>query len=348
MAPPDDDAVAINGVMDHQIPPEVLNLNGEAPNNRNVDPMWFQLLEAAAMMPAQHVAANDNEDTANDTESRGRKRKASDEGGPNPRMQLTDQEREWALAIKQAMAEEEEILESAISDMEIAAFAIVDRDDIERSLERAICMQAFRMMYNINDNVDEAIDILRKNNIHHPGCILSIDECPNDDGNGAHVMVADMAKFNPQSVMDDPKGYRILLGGFYYQILATQPDIQSIRDGFRQVIECDGVSWSNISFQLESKKWHELLCFVPMLRKEIKVLRQPSVLACLHSFLRPVMKKSMSDKYTYGLAELDIEYPERIDNFYLQPTPEAALEGMLDRIRRFLTVRYKNERSFRL
>lgn len=283
-----------------------------------------------------------------DAEERSRKRKADEEEDPS-RMALTEAELQWALTIKQAIEEDEEILARAITDMEIASFAIVDQGDIERSVERAMCMQAFRMQHNINDNVEEAMRILRESEQDHPHCMLSIDECPNDDGKGGHLMVADLAKFNPKTVLEKgPKGFRVLLGGFYYMILATQPDLASVRDGFRQIIECDGVGWSNISVRVESTKWHEFLSFAPFLRKEVKILRQPSVLACLHSFLRPIMKKPQSDKYLFGLSEIDIEYPERIDNFYLQPSPEAAVDANMERIRKFLTRRYKNERSFRL
>ena len=281
------------------------------------------------------------EAASSERQGRGHKRKAPEE---DPRMQLTDEEHQWALAIKQALQEDDEVLACAICDMEIAAYAIVDHGNIERAVERATCLQAFRMTYNINDNVEEAMSILRRSEEHHPGCMLSIDKCPNDDGKGGHLMVVDMAQFNPQSTLEaGPQGFRILLGGFYYMILSMQSDY-----GFRQVIECDGVGRHNISLKIESCKYRELLSFFPMLRKEIKVLRLPSVIAFLISFLRPSMEKSMADSYAYGHQALDIEYPERIDHYYLQPTAQRALEASMERIHGMLTRRHENEQVFRL
>jgi hypothetical protein len=274
-----------------------------------------------------------------------RKRKAPE---ADPNMVLSEEERQWALAIRSALDEDDEICSRAISDMEVATLAIIDKDIIERSIERAHCLQAFRMQYNINDTLEEALEIIRTNEIFHPGRVLSIDECPNNDGMGSHVIVADLAKFNPEAVLEHRNGFRIHLGGIYYFLKCLQPDFQSVREGYRQILECEGIKLKNISFNIEQRNYDDLISFYPALRKQVKVLRPPSVVVVLSSFLQSLLPRTGTQQFLHGWKELEEEFPERLDRFYLQPTPEEANDDKMRRVEALLERRFKNENTFRL
>ncbi|CAB9511520.1 expressed unknown protein [Seminavis robusta] len=294
-------------------------------------------------MALEDVVVVNNNSAAGSATSR--KRKLPD---VDPTMELTAQEKQWALDIKEAFADDDEICAKVFSDMQIAIFAIVDRDDVGRSLERAQCLQAFRMQYNINDAVQEGIDIFRRQQDICPGMLLSIEECPNDDGRGSHALVMDLAKYFPLRFLDNPKDFRCSIGSIYYSILCTQPDLTSVRDGFRQVFECDDVGWENACFKAELKSVDELLTSLPYRRKQVKCLRMPSVLLVVLHLLRPFMPKEEYDAFSYGSEDLQIEFPDRIDQFYMQPNADQAFEHLMKRCTSLLKRRVENEESFRL
>jgi len=204
--------------------------------------------------PQLPVFANhDVGDASSSSKNTSRKRKlletsSSSAVEDDPRMQLTPQERAWALSIKQAFQEDDEILARAICDMEIVQYALVDQGNVEKAHQKAMCMQAFRMAYNINETTKEALVVFRHVHAMNPGHLLSIDTCPNEDGKGAHALVIDFAKHFPSRYLEHPKEFRYYLACWHYASKCMQPDFQSIRDGYRHIIECDGVSRYNILF----------------------------------------------------------------------------------------------------
>ncbi|CAB9523921.1 expressed unknown protein [Seminavis robusta] len=268
----------------------------------------------------------------------------------NPTMKLTDQEREYALKIKRALEEEDEVLARAISDMEIASYAIVDQGDLERSLERAECMQAFRMDYNISDTVEDGIQVLRTFQELCPGMLLSIDPCTDGDSdNGSHVVVLDLTKNNPLSFLKSPKNFRYAIGGIYYMIRCMQPDLKSVREGYRQILECDGIGWNNLSSKVDQRCIDELLHNLPHRRKSMKILRASPIMLVIGSLMKPFLPKEEYDAIIFGFQNQDAtEFPERLDNYFLQPDPEAAFEGLMRKCQSYLTKRAETEKSFKL
>jgi hypothetical protein len=266
----------------------------------------------------------------------------------DPAMELTMEELQWALQLKEAFQQDDDILACTFSDMQIAMYAIVDCGDIAKSLEKGRRMQAFRMQYNINDKMTEAIDMFRRYQEICPDMLLSIEECPNDDGKGSFAMIVDMAKYFPLGFLQHPKDFRFLVGSIYYWIKCIQPDLKSVRDGYRQVFECDGAGWQNTAFKVELKLLDELLSSLPHRRRQVKVLRVPSVLLVLYSLVRPFMPKEERDIFSFGSEDLQIEFPDRIDQFYKQPTPEEAFENLMKRCQEFLQRRDDHEQTFRL
>jgi hypothetical protein len=284
-------------------------------------------------------------DSGTFTSGNGQKRSQPD---VDPSMELTKEELQWALQLKEAFKQDDEILASTFSDMQIAILAIVDRGDVARSLERAQCLQAFRMQYNINDNVTEAIEIFRRHNQICPEMTLSLDECPNEDGKGSYVWAIDIAKYFPLRYLQHPKDFHYHIGWAYYFIKCTQPDFKSVREGFRQVFEVDGATWQNVSIKVEMKLLDELLSYLPYRRRQVKCLRISPVILVFHSLLRPFMPKEEHDAFSFGSEHFHMEFPDRIDQFYLQPSPEEAFESLMKRCQQFLNRRALNEQSFRL
>ena len=66
---------------------------------------------------------------------------------PHPMMIITDQERGWALALKEAVAANPDL--ANLSDMDYAYHAIATRGDSEMALQQIQGMQVFREQYKV-------------------------------------------------------------------------------------------------------------------------------------------------------------------------------------------------------
>lgn len=295
-------------------------------------------------------ASNDNSEGGAADKASKKKRKANDDDTiqqlPDPAMELTTQERQWALETKRAFEEDDDIIARSFTDMQIATYAIIDQGDIGRSVERAQCFQAFRMDYNINDTAEEGIQIMRLQNQFCPGMLLSLEECSNEDGYGAHALIIHLAKYFPLRFLEHPKNFRANIGSMYYQIRCTQADFRSVRNGFRQIIEMEGVGWTNFSFQVERKALVELLGHLPYQRKQVQCLRPPSIAVLTLSLMKPFLAEHKA--FLFGTKELQEEFPTPIDNLYLQPNPEEAFDSLMKRCEQMLQKRANNEAAFRL
>lgn len=96
---------------------------------------------------------------------------------PDVTMMITDEERNWALDLRDAVEAQGDLY--MISDMELAQFAILTRGNTELAIQRIEGMQTFREHYKIDPiDVDLGVTCLRAMMDQQPGFLLHVDSDP--------------------------------------------------------------------------------------------------------------------------------------------------------------------------
>ena len=255
----------------------------------------------------------------------------------DPRMVLTAEEREWALAIKAAANEIPEI--DALSDYECAQYALIDRGVLQASLVRAQHLQVFREEYSLRDTAEEGMKIFRSMIKLYPEFILSVSFCETE----GHVVVVDVASMIQERLKSD-ESYRTMLGCLYFLGQVISPDFESIRNGTVFICESEGFdAKTNLNPSTHRRLWTEFVSIYPMHIKGLQYFHT-GVFANLHiSLLKKFMPVGLAAKIQTGL-----QFPGRLDTYYFVPTREAAHRRILDQTDSMLKLRHANIKRFRL
>lgn len=146
-------------------------------------------------------------------------------------MQLTNEELEWSLALKQEVIEDEELLERP--DFEYAMVTLLCMDDLEGAKERLRSLQHFREEYRIHDTLEEGVELLLQHTHQQPWFILDVHV---DANTNTAVVVKDFSVLNPSKV-NTPSEQRTFMGGEYYLYQLVQPTFGLIREGVLAMAE---------------------------------------------------------------------------------------------------------------
>lgn len=255
----------------------------------------------------------------------------------SPRMHLSEQEREWALAIKTA-TEADDSLEN-LTDFQYVQVAFIDHDDVQSALNRLRHLQAFREEYHLRDDIEDATFCLRNFLRQHAGVILSI-AYNNDDGN--YVMIFDQAAFDQNSLLH-PEDWRTHLVCMFYVMSSLSPDFYAMRKGVVFVIECEGYDWKNCDLNTIERTWVEILGVYPVIFRQIKYFHTGMFANMAAALMKRFLPEAIHTK-----IQLGCRFEGRLDTFYLIPSPEAANERILERMQICLRRRYENEQGFSL
>ncbi|CAB9526523.1 expressed unknown protein [Seminavis robusta] len=255
------------------------------------------------------------------------------------RMELSKEERDWALDIKDAVQETAEL--NALTDFQYAQMAIIHQDDIGAALEAAEVLQETRKDYDILETVPDAQKRIETLLQLSPGMNVSFSFSHDD---GCYVCVFDYAKLDVQKLNIADNARNSVAGG-YYQLQSFSPDLDSVRKGSIWLVECDGYHWipqrGDLKFSREY--WTVLGGVYPFRLQAYKCFHTPVLFNVIKSMIRPWVPKDI-----YGIIQLGCRSPGRLDSFYMIPTGEAANQRYLKRILEALQRRYENERNFRL
>lgn len=270
-----------------------------------------------------------------------------------PSMQITEQEREWALAIKKAVEADDEL--KNLSDLEYVQYAIATEGDVPGSLKRAKGLQLFRQEYGINDTLDQGTNMLQAMlQDHEPGLILSVDKvqtttsdaCDDPDLFSHFVFVLDFAKINPKGI-HLPSHKRDTLGALYYAHHATQTTPAAIRNGCVFIAECEGMTFDNISLDFLGSLFREMKSHYPIRIKEISWLRAATAATVMFALAKPFLPRHVRE--TVNLQYDFQAYDGRLDALFLtKPTPEENAMFILQKTSSHLAERLRNEKLFRL
>lgn len=250
-------------------------------------------------------------------------------------MQLSEDERQQARAIKAAVQEDDELEE--VPDMRYAQLALIDGDDVDRALERIRHFQLFKYEYQLEDSFDEGNRIMRSFFEKQPGAVLSVSYNAID---GNYVYIYDQVAFNPHSIQT-PEDWRVALFFCYYVFQAMTPDVFAIRQGCVFIGECDGYDWTMVNVDCVRRLWDEVFSVYPIKIGELKCFHSGVVANILLSMLKPFFPRDLQHRINLGC-----QFEGRLDTYYAVPTWEAAAQKTLKEIESFLCRRYYNESQF--
>ncbi|CAB9530414.1 expressed unknown protein [Seminavis robusta] len=256
------------------------------------------------------------------------------------RMQLSREERDWALDIKDVIEGTPEI--NNISDFMCAQLAIIHQDDIATAVESASKLQISREEYDIRDTLEDGIVKLQILLDLNPGNNLSFSFSHQE---GCYVLVCDLGKMDMNLMKDNQNVYKSL-GGAFYQNHALTPDLESIRRGVIFILECDGCTWIPrlCEMKYHEKYWAEIGGIYPFCIRQYKFFHTPMFFNMIKSLGRPFIPKDI-----YSKMQIGCQFPHgRLDTVYLVPSWEATKQRFLGRMAETLKLRYENERNFSL
>lgn len=282
--------------------------------------------------------------TSTPSSSRKRKSRDDDDGlGLGIHMRITQGERQWAEALKEALAEGEDTVNIPITDMDIVQYAIVERGDIAKCLDRIKKMNEFKTKYGIEETVEQGVESIKNFIEQHPGFLLNIDQCAQRQH---YVQVMDFAKFNPRKVVYD-KDWKVFLSGMHYLMTALNPTLSAVRNGLVGICECEGMGWDNFCMDFERRLWYEHPTVYPAKWHELSWVRTPTAANILFSLLKPIMPAEIREVASLGV-QFDESFDGRLDALFLQPSVEEAIERQISTTESFLTKRYHNQAHFKL
>lgn len=253
---------------------------------------------------------------------------------------ITEQECEWAIALKEAVAEADDI--KNLSDFDYVQNSLIAKDDLESAMDRIRGIEIFREEYNINDTVEEGIALITQFLKQQPAFILTVDLDPEK---GHFVFVYDTAKLQPK-FRDFPEDWRVHLGAWYYLFHAMNSNIHSCRQGVVHIGECEGTGRDNFSMNHVQRLFSDLFSNYPFKHKEISWIRTPLAANLLYSFMKPLMRKDRSFKFQTGCTFQG--YTDRLNGIFHIPNLETAEKCLLERLRGYLETRYHMEKNFKI
>ena len=282
---------------------------------------------------------------ADEAASRSRKRKARDDEEElairlGADMAISEQEREWALALKEHL-QECDIM--PMSDMELVQYAILEQGNLEKAKVRIQKIQEFRKNYQIEDTVRQGVQSIKDVMEQQPGFFLHIGRCSRQE---KYVQVLDFAKLDPQKVHLETD-WKVTLSGMYYALSSLNPTLSAVRNGHLAIMECDGMGWHNFSVDLERRLWHEFASAFPARFHEVSWVRTPLIANVFFALLKPILPKEVCNAVHLGV-QFDESFEGRLDALFLQPSPEIANMRQVMTVEDFLTLRYHNQKYFKL
>ncbi|CAB9512233.1 expressed unknown protein [Seminavis robusta] len=258
------------------------------------------------------------------------------------RMKLTEQERRWALAIKQAVAEEGDL--KPLSDFWYCQFGIIDRDNVERSLDRIRTMQAFREEYDFVDTWEAGVEFVRELVFVMPRFWLALNYNPRD---GNYILALDVARFYAKILQARPELVRIWIVATYAVAHALSPDFKAIRKGSILLMENQGYDLkTNFGFSYMKKVYSEVAGVYPFKYDQVKNFNTGVLFNIILSMLRAFMPKEHSRKLQRGCRTAD--GVERLDEFYLSSGLQVANEKFIQSVKASLQWRFYCQSKFSL
>lgn len=255
------------------------------------------------------------------------------------RMNLTEEETDWALNIKGAIEGSPDV--DNLCDFMYVQLALVDQDDIESALDRAYHLQGFREEYGILDSRTDGLRHLGDYVDLFPRALLSFSF--DYESTGSYILVHDHKGFNMKAINSEEK-LRTMFTATFYGASCLCPDFESIRGGAIMIAECEGYNWTeNIDLKTYQRFWSEIAAVYPMNFRLLKNFHCGVFINLLFSMTKKLLPADITCKVDMGC-----QFDGRLDDIYLIPTVESANKRLLERMGEALRRRYENMKTFSL
>ncbi|CAB9506387.1 unknown protein [Seminavis robusta] len=255
-------------------------------------------------------------------------------------MQISNQDHQRAMKIK-CVVEATPNLES-LSDVMYVQLAILCKGDVEHAMNHVYNLQAFKQEYTIVDSWEEgkelSEDLVRN---LFPGWLLSFDF---DEDHGNSFIALDLTKVDKRS-FQCPRTARRIFAGLYYMFQALFPNLEVVRKGHTQVVECEGFDLSRnmVDINIFVRLMTEIHGSYPTAFGGVYFYHTPMAI----NLMLALAKRSLPEHLVSNIV-MGCTFVSRLDQFYAIPTLEAASQRALDKIQESLRIRYENEHTFSL
>jgi hypothetical protein len=203
------------------------------------------------------------------------------------RMVITEEERNWALAIKGTIAGIREL--DPISDLLCAQLAIVEPTDMEGAIHRVKQLQWFREEYNVRDTLEDAQSLMKEYLYLFENHILAFSYSYQY---GCYICCIDVAACDKDLLVLE-KQWRTNLGGLFYLHQAMNPDVSSIRNGLIMLYECEGFTFTKMGgINTAKRTTNDLLAFYPTRIRSSKFYHTGKMER--HGLLQPFLSKGLT------------------------------------------------------
>lgn len=254
-------------------------------------------------------------------------------------MILLNDELEWALKIKRAVENDEELANQ--QDYVYALLALVEMDDVQAALRRLQALQYVKEAYGIVHSLQEAKRTLREYvDLLFPNWFIHYMY---NQTEGGVTIVVDCTGLKMSQVKRHPRGEEIVVKSFYYTNLLLSPDVEAVRHGVTTLVECSGFFHSEgLSLNLFRNIW-ELNSIFPQQVQTVNHYHTGVLFNVLMSMGKRCMPTDLRSKINVGCVS-----EERMDELFWTPNPEAGRARVYQRMEAALERRFKNEGKFSL
>lgn len=260
-------------------------------------------------------------------------------------MDITEEERDWALAIKEALTKEDTELAEKISDLEYVEHAIIAKDKVAKALKRMKRLEVFRKEHGISSEAtaEDAVQIIQKFEASCPGMLSSYGKLEG----GEYLTTFNYENFLPAN-FTQPEDWKNCFAAFYYLFDAMQPDLEAVRAGIVIVCEAEGLGWKNFSLEMEKHAAHLYQDAYPIRIQKMIMLHSPTVFKAMYALCKPFLSKKVKEAIDLSgkLEAVQENYPKTV--LGTDHGGSQTISEMEEEMLKGLKLRFSNMASFQL
>jgi CRAL/TRIO domain len=260
----------------------------------------------------------------------------------SPSRLLTPKERGWINELEAAIQNSHEDF-GKVSDFELAAHAIVAKDDTELALTRIRRLRKFKETNNISNDmtVFQAIQLLHRFVHANPGFLQAFGT----DTYERHVLAFRLQclKFPPPFNHSEEDQFATL----YYIFHALQPDLDAVRKGAIFLGDMEGITRHSFTLSLFNGGRSLSKESYPIKVKDFPCVSAPSRFSAVTAMCWPFFSTKLRQKYV-ACTPVQVQYhfpkellPKRLGGIMNETDVMEKLEESLKK-------RFENEEGFRL
>lgn len=199
------------------------------------------------------------------------------------KMEATEEEIQWALAIKLAAQRDLEIRHHSMSDLEFLHHALIAKDKVDAALRRIRRLQQFKERYGIkgDGSYEEGLREIETFYRIFPQLLVGFGRDPD----GAAILCTDLSAY-VTSRLNCEEAYAVAMRFFFYVLQATQSDVVSMRQGVRGIVDVSNLTWRNFSVEAEKRSAQLYARSYPVRVKKMTLMGAHVLVRLFYNLLR--------------------------------------------------------------